>query len=359
LSNNRLVRAPSALFSLEHLTYLSLRNNQITKLPPSISELRNLRELNLSLNRLHYLPGELLRLLEFPSALSSLHVHPNPFWRLQNGLPPRPEPSDTIYSENKGDVLIPKGSLPFFEGREMALFVVQDRRSAEEICQQVVDCQAQCAWQAAIAARSPIQYSDSCGSILSKFCLPCVETDDNPQSSRSGGKQQAAIETEDLSLPAVPRIPGRGYDNVKKPSGVLSLYELALKSASRASQTWDLISCLPPEAPASIRKSIEQIASQSALNGNSGCLPCFACGRQVIAPTAQWIEWWDISSKRDYTRNKPTWSLEPLSMNAVENAVPFLKRGCSWKCVPKPMEVWQYMPGTLRFQSVKTAESSE
>jgi hypothetical protein len=356
LSNNRLVHAPSALFSLKHLTYLSLRNNQITQLPPSIGELHNLRELNLSLNRLHYLPGELLHLLEFPSALSSLHVHPNPFWTPQSGLPPRPEPSDTVYSENRGDVLIPKGSLPFFEGREMALFVVQDKRSAEEICQQVVDCQAQCAWQAAIVARSPVQYSDSCGSILSKFRLPYIETEDNPQSGESGGKEQVVIETEDLSLPAVLHIPSRASDIINKPSRVLSLYELAMKSASRASQTWDLTSCLPRHAPASIRKSIERISSQSMLSGSSGCLPCSTCGRQVMTPTAQWIEWWDITSKREYSRNQAMWALEPLSMDAIENAVPFLKRGCSWKCIPKPMEVWQYKPGILRFQSARVAE---
>ncbi|KAI1818591.1 hypothetical protein GGS20DRAFT_194260 [Poronia punctata] len=344
LSNNRLIRAPSALFNLEHLTYLSLRNNAIIDIPPAIGNLRHLRELNLSLNRLRYLPGELLGLLQFPSALTSLHIHPNPFHRLMSDLPPHRGPSDRACSE--GDVLIPKGSLPFFEGKDMELFVVQDRRTADEILQQMVDCEAQCAWQAAIVGRSPVEYSDSSGTILSRFRLPWNGSDD------AQSEQHVILETDDLSTASTPHVPGRAPTNADRPSRVLSLFELALKSASRASKTWDLAACLTPQTPTNIRKGIERIASQSSWNGNSGCLPCSTCGRQVVTPTAQWIEWWDISSNRSYSRNKSTWTLDPLSMNATENAVPFLKRACSWGCGPKAMEVGQCLPGTLRFHTL-------
>ncbi|KAI8624908.1 hypothetical protein F5Y19DRAFT_467457 [Xylariaceae sp. FL1651] len=319
LSNNRLTRAPGSLFRLEHLTYLSLRNNQISELPASISQLCNLRELNLSLNRLRYLPGELLNLFKYPSALASIRIHPNPFYRPEGCLPPRPEPGDVIYDERRGDVLVPSRCL----GTSWV-------------------------WQAAILARSPVQYCDSRGSALSKFRLPGAEPEDHDQLNEFGEKQHVALQTEDLSLTSVPDFPSRNSDTQSyRPSHVLPLYELALKSASRAAQTWDLSSCLPLHAPPSLFKSIERVAEQSELNSNAGAVPCSICGRQVITPTVQWIEWWDIS-KWEY---EPV--LRPLSMDAHENAIPFLKRGCSWNCTPKPMRVGQRAPGSLQFELTK------
>ncbi|KAI3326899.1 hypothetical protein HD806DRAFT_531495 [Xylariaceae sp. AK1471] len=360
LSNNRLTRAPGALYNLEHLTYLSLRNNQISELPPSIGRLCNLRELNLSLNRLRYLPGELLSLLKFPSALSSLHIHPNPFHRPESRLPPRPNPSGVIYDESHGDVFIPSKYLPLFHGDSIAMFISQDDRSAEEIREQFdllaekinrqyVDTANSCAWHVALLARSLVQYSDSRGSVLSKFRFPCEQREGDVQPREFGEKQQAILQTESLSASSVPRLAGRASDTPSKPSHVLSLFELALKSASRAAQTWDLASCLPPQAPSSVLRSIDRIVAQSALNGDSGTLPCSICGRQITTPTVQWIEWWDIS-KWEQRPLGPKWALEPLSMNANENAIPFLKRGCSWNCTPKPMKIGQCIPGTLRFQ---------
>jgi hypothetical protein len=364
LSNNRLARAPSALFNLEHLTYLSLRNNQILELPPSIGKLRNLRELNISLNRLRYLPGELLSLLKFPSALSSLHIHPNPFHRPEGclPLPPRPMPEGGVYSESHGDVFIPSRHLPMFPSDNVTMFVTQDDRSAEEICRQFhllagkddgQYAETAGAWHVALLTRSQVQYSDSCGSVLSKFRLPCEQSED-VQSRGFGEGQQVTLQTEDPSVFSVPCLTGRLPDDPSQPSHVLTLFELALKSASRAAQTWDLASCLPPQAPSSVLRSIDRIMAQTAFNGNSGTLPCSICGRQVTTPTAQWIEWWDISKWEHRPRPGGSqgheWAPEPLSINPNEYAIPFLKRGCSWNCTPRPMKIGQCMPGTLQFQ---------
>ncbi|KAI0913456.1 hypothetical protein F4823DRAFT_41407 [Ustulina deusta] len=334
LSNNRLTRAPGALFNLEHLTYLSLRNNKISQLPPSIGKLRNLRELNLSLNRLRYLPGELLRLLEFPSVLSSLHIHPNPFHRPES-FPRHPKPAVREVT------LLPPRRIPIFKEKGSTLFVSLDNHSEANITAPVTSS----AWQILLLARSPVQYSDSRGSVLSRFHLPCEESDDHAQSRGSEERQAVTLQTEDVSLRSEPHLQGRVPNVPSKPSHVLSLFELASKSASRAAQIWDLASYFPPQAPSSVLRSIERIAAQSALNGNSGTLPCSMCGRQITTPTAQWIEWWDIS-KTEHNG----WGaviLEPLSMNAGENAIPFLKRGCSWNCVPKSMEAGQCAPGSV------------
>ncbi|KAI1821416.1 hypothetical protein F4861DRAFT_469183 [Xylaria intraflava] len=338
LSNNRLLRAPGDLFNLEHLTYLSLRNNQLRELPPSIGKLRNLRELNLSLNRFCYLPGELLSLLKFPSTLVSLHVHPNPFYTPEGGLLSHPKSSYEVRTADDEAIRLKYG--------EAEMFVTPDGRSADELRQWAFNTWPLYSWQAALLARSPVQYSDSRGSVLSRFRLPCEQQDNYTQSEEYEG-QHVTIVTEDVSRLSVPDFPGRLSDAPSKSSQVLSLFELALKSASRAAQTWDLASHLPPEAPSMILRSIERVAAQSALNGNSGTLPCSMCGRHITTPIAQWIEWWDIS-KGQFAPFGATGAPEPLSMNANENAIPFLKRGCSQHCVPKVMAVGQFAPGILR-----------
>ncbi|KAI0551464.1 hypothetical protein F4679DRAFT_572344 [Xylaria curta] len=322
LSNNKLTRAPGALFNLEHLTYLSLRNNRISELPPSIGNLRSLRELNLSLNCLRYLPGELLSLLKFPSTLASLHIHPNPFYRPETKFPLTLEDYDLLYAE--------------------------DGRNREEILRQAIWADSY-KWQVALLARSSVQYSDSRGSVLSRFHLPCETLGSHDQPGAPGENQHVTLQTESVSALSVPNLAGRASITSSKPSRVLSLFELASKSASSAAQTWDLTSYLPPQAPSSLLQTIDRIQAQSTLNGNLGTLPCSICGRQIVTPLTQWIEWWDIS-KLEVPRGL-TYRLvpEPLSMDANENAIPFLKRGCSWSCVPKPMEVGQCAPGTVLF----------
>ncbi|KAI0400943.1 hypothetical protein F4802DRAFT_609792 [Xylaria palmicola] len=347
LSNNRLARAPGALFNLEHLTYLSLRNNQISELPPCIGKLRNLRELNLAINNLRYLPGELLNLLKFPSVLSSIRTHPNPFYRPDSRPPPCPELRTIASNGEHGDVPIPPSHIPLSDG-EHVLYISPDSRLTEEIHQQMLSAVAPCRWRVVLLARSPVQYSDSRGSVLSRFQLPCEDLDNAAHPGEPEGQQNITLETEDVSVLSTPHIPGRVSDTLPTSSHVLSLYELALKSASRAAQTWDLASYLPPQAPQSILRSIGRLKVQSASNGNLGSLPCSTCERQIITPLAQWIEWWDISKQIGISGDgKPI--LDPLSMDANENVVPFLKRGCSWNCIPKDMEFGQCAPGTLLF----------
>ncbi|KAF2965577.1 hypothetical protein GQX73_g7975 [Xylaria multiplex] len=198
LSNNRLTRAPGALFNLEHLTYLSLRNNQISELPPSIGKLRNLRELNLSLNRLHYLPGELLHLLKYPSVLSSLHVHPNPFDQPESLR--LPEPSDMIRDDGRTDNIILPGFIPLFEGEDLILLVSPNGRSAEDVNQQMSNISlTPSAWQVRLLARSPVQYNDS--RVGPNFLFPPTSTAKRAANRRSNcGAERFKRQFRDVAL---------------------------------------------------------------------------------------------------------------------------------------------------------------
>lgn len=231
LSNNRLTRAPGALFNLEHLTYLSLRNNEISELPPSVGQLRNLQELNISLNRLRYLPGELLGLLGFSSILSSLHIHPNPFYRPETF--PTLKPGEEFQDEDVPDLTAIRPAFLDYNGR----LATTGDQSPEQVQRHVSAGAGVSAWRLFLVARSPVQYSDSRGSVLSKFRLPSDYEGSVSPSEESEQKQQLTLQTEDVDQQSTPYLSGRVSDGPSKPSHVLSLFELALKSASRAAQT--------------------------------------------------------------------------------------------------------------------------
>lgn len=53
---------------------------------------------------------------------------------------------------------------------------------------------------------------------------------------------------------------------------------------------------------------------------------CSVCGRNFIVPRTEWIEWWDCSIyETSMKQREPNEKLRPL---------PFIRRGCSWGCVP-------------------------
>ncbi|KAI2637886.1 hypothetical protein GGS26DRAFT_431549 [Hypomontagnella submonticulosa] len=344
LSNNPLRCAPGALFNLENLTILSLRNTEISELPPCIGNLRNLKDLNVSLTRLRYLPGELLDLMKFPSKLESLNIHPNPFHR----------PDDFEYTSAVGDdwdesctsdPMLVHGKLINRLGQIRHVWFDKQFPLATYPSTSTVQGQPPLLWETRAIARSPVQYSDSRGVVVSKFKLPKPSPTEFEQNSTLN------LQTEDLgSSPAPPysrRDLAKGPGN---PSRVPSLFEVALQSCAKSGQLSGLSKLLPSDAPPHMAEILDQIADQSEQNGNYGHLPCSVCGRQVVVPTAQWIEWWQISHITAAEADPPILAIEPLS-NSIERsevAVPFLRRGCSWKCVPKPMKAGQRLPGNLR-----------
>ncbi|OTA93183.1 hypothetical protein M434DRAFT_40095, partial [Hypoxylon sp. CO27-5] len=296
LSNNPLLRVPGALFSLEHLTVLSLRNTEIIELPPSIGKMRNLETLNLSLARLRCLPWELLDLMRFPSKLRTLNIHPSPFYL--------PDKFAAKKDQNAEDG-----------------FVVQPEwlDSESEMDNAI--------WDVRTFARSPVQYHDGRGHIISKFQLPQSRPIGSPSNST------ITIETEDLSSPPTPPPAlGRSKRHQSAPSGkqsrVLSLSELALRSCARAGRLRELQDCLPENAPPHLVSLVEQIADRSEQNADSGELPCSVCGRRVLIPMAQWIEWCSVAHFDPATK---TWATKA---SGEAEYIPFLRRGCSWGCLP-------------------------
>ncbi|KAI0595278.1 hypothetical protein F4775DRAFT_382867 [Biscogniauxia sp. FL1348] len=346
LYDNPLLRAPGALFNLDYLTVLSLRNTKITELPPSIGNLRNLQSLNLSLNRLRYLPAELLDLMKYPSKLEHLSIHPNPFYQ-PSSLPQLQdivEEARGVQEEAAAFTLIHESTSP--DGTIDRFWIStgdQFPGAAEHLS---IDDTEFSAWRATILGRSPVQYNDSRGVVLSKFQLPQQERTGSGSPISVGN---VTIETEDLTSPPAPARPSRDQAiwNTEQ-SRVFSLFELALQSCSRTAQLRGLPSYLPSQTPPHFTRVLDRVAEQSEENANLGDVPCSICKRGVMMPTAQWIEWWDLSVSI-MNQKGPLKTRLPLSSQRDERAVPFLRRGCSWRCVPKPMKFGQWLPGVVKW----------
>ncbi|KAI1137399.1 hypothetical protein F5Y05DRAFT_69598 [Hypoxylon sp. FL0543] len=336
LSNNPLVHAPGALFNLENLTVLSLRNTAIAELPPSIGKLRNLETLNLSLARLRCLPWELLDLMRFPSKLRTLNVHPNPFYLPDKFTTERdPDAEKAI-----GDAVVLPVKLERDDGTIEQLWLNKEDGFIVE--PEWLDSESEVdstMWDVRTVARSRIQYHDGRGFILSNFQLPQSRPVDSPSNSI------ITLETENLSTPPAPP-PTLGRSRRYQPtsgkqSRVFSLSQLALLSCARAGRLRELESYLPANAPMHLVELVEQLAERSEQNGNSGELPCSVCGRPMLVPLAQWIEWCSVAR---FDHEAKAWRVKATKEAGY---IPFLRRGCSWGCLPKPKKPWQSLPGTV------------
>ncbi|KAI0153586.1 leucine rich repeat family protein [Pestalotiopsis sp. NC0098] len=349
LSQNPLNRVPGALFNLEFLTYLTLRNAKLTEIPPAIGNLRNLQTLNISLNRLRCLPGEILDLVSYPSKLKTLMLHSNHFYSFagdnftrETEAPKKPYavqhqlvPSGTEESEwtNTDDVLSLGERFIEDENSTLKLWLNRADGLAEDSAYPNIAKHRNWTWRARIVARTPVQFEDSRGVVMSKYQLPDHKT-------TSPG---AELATEDLAhAPSTPLAGSSGKNG--KASRVPSLLELALKSCSRTTQLPHLPSYLPEDAPAHLPDVLRRIAAQAEANADTGDLPCSKCRKRVIVPVAQWIEWWQLHKLRFHSEIV-------LGSTIFDNngTVPFLKRACSYACLPEATETGALLPRTVRY----------
>ncbi|KAI1872272.1 hypothetical protein JX265_001596 [Neoarthrinium moseri] len=326
LAQNPLRRAPGALFNLEFLTVLSLRNTKITELSPSLGNLRNLKSLNVSLCRLRCLPGELLELMTYPSKLEDLLLDPNPFYQPDTDDNPIPDLDPELFEDSKDIILLHEQTL----NNTAVLRTWLDKRDGlgDGVQDSLSDLTS--TWRARIVARSPVQFMNSRGAIISKFHLPSAQSD------------LKVLETEDLTLP--PSLPtSMAHSSTGEASRVPSLLELALKSCSQTSQLPLLPAYLPDDAPPHLSELLRRIVVQQQTNANLGDLPCSNCRRRTIMPVGQWVEWW-------YTArvSLATGQVGPMVEDSARKAVPYMKRACSLGCLPQPRKVGAHFPGTVR-----------
>lgn len=308
MANNRLTRVPGTLFDIENLVDLSLRHNKLTELPPAVAKCRNLRSLNLSFNRLRYLPFELVERLPM---LDTLNLVGNDFYE--------PEPSST-----KGWLRdlkpLPISELPDY----LKVRFLRNVQQVGEHDEPSIKCLV--AWY---LGRGAVQYTDTVGRIYSSFRVPLA----------GGERNQILTQEHDEQIGPLARCQGESQSRIGSNQGISrvpSLVELCARSLARSGRPEDFAD-LATEAD--ILSTAITAAAKSRYDDGQQCA---VCKKFFVIPRTQWIEFFYHDRGifgglgREQTPSQISADLTsiPSRDKILENLIPCLRTGCSWKCIP-------------------------
>ncbi|KAK0671230.1 hypothetical protein QBC41DRAFT_316210 [Cercophora samala] len=168
--------------------------------------------------------------------------------------------------------------------------------------------------------RTPVEFLGSNGRVYSRFRLP-LSDEDLAESISS-----LELEVEDPSELEMPENVSYSEQDdhsnrLFNPKGARSLFEYALKTLTRLPEPeleevnyWlEVDEGYPEGVGATLNKA-------AAAQRSGGGLTCSVCSRGMVIPLTRWVEFHKASANTKLER---------------ELLVPFLKVGCSWKCVPE------------------------
>jgi hypothetical protein len=291
LSNNELTRLPGAIFNIEHLTVLSLRGNRLEEIPSSIGQLRNLHTLNIASNKLRYLPGSLLKLLH-SRQMKDFIYHSNPFIC----------PAKDFEIPPLGKLIIPTWAVAL----PTAVYL----------------------------ARTAVQYLNASGHsvtgeelLLAEPYTPLLvcdvlEEDGMGQEGSKDDKDEGTQIEDNVDYAATPTSSSPRYPEGSFTGRVPCLVELALRSCYRSSQLLEITRMLDKNQFGPL---LTKLLRGMEIQKSEGGRVCCNCSHAFVMPMTQWVEFWDPAAI-------PTKCAE---------AVPFLKQGCSWSCLPSKQNVSQ------------------
>lgn len=334
LTRNILTVLPKEVFDLHGLKVLSLRHNKLTEIPPAIGKLSLLQDLNVAGNRLQHLPWEILNLIR-DGELKQLTVHPNRFidideyeiasWHCDveesrmRELEVIGDGDDTLPTTTTNDNGIGNGRDEHDVNNYNNTNFLRKLRARTYSAQSPPEE----AWKPFLVAKSVLEHFDEEGKPVSP----------SPSSSSS--------------LLSSLR---KDYTNQTPPSRVPSLREVALQACIRS-----------PHLPRFLEEELEgEASSESHLHHththahahtntntnthtytdpilrlllkakqvrDTGEKRCSVCNRAFVIDRVRWIEWWDCIPFENGSKSprKSGQNLYPL---------PFLRRGCSWGCLP-------------------------
>ncbi|PKS09429.1 hypothetical protein jhhlp_004044 [Lomentospora prolificans] len=264
---------------------LFLANNRLAKVPGSIFNLENLTLLSLRGNRIEELPdsiGNLRKLRELNVSQNRLRFLPSSLLKLLG-----PDSKLIALSVQLNPLLQLDPS-----------FIARAREIDDAI-----DSTKISAITAYFVARSGVQYMASNGKRIN-------ETD-------------LAIPIDEDSAMATPQKPEVPDNTCRAPS----LMELTLRKCYHSSMLRELPDYLPDDSFQALREQLRNVLEQREAGG----MHCAICGRHLITPAAQWIEWWGIKY------NSPVGPQLPRLHDP--DVVPFLNVGCSLACSPRKIKV--------------------
>ncbi|KAL8882915.1 MAG: hypothetical protein Q9192_007502, partial [Flavoplaca navasiana] len=144
---------------------------------------------------------------------------------------------------------------------------------------------------------------------------------------------------------AEPGIPNPVNQDYPKQSGkVPSLFETSLRACSKLPELSELPYLIPQDGPDTVRSNLMRTWKLKQEGGQR----CSVCKSIYIVPRTQWIEWWqwprggppdfftiDSPFPTMMDMSKPIPHCNP-SAGVDTSVVAFIRRGCSWSCVPEP-----------------------
>lgn len=108
-------------------------------------------------------------------------------------------------------------------------------------------------------------------------------------------------------------------------SRVPSLRELALLECNKAPYLDQFLA--DDATSAGYPEPVIELLRKAISVRNAGGMACSVCHRSFVIPRTQWIEWWDCTTYENGLKS-------PRASGADLRPLPFLRRGCSWGCVP-------------------------
>ncbi|KAF2440933.1 hypothetical protein P171DRAFT_434662 [Karstenula rhodostoma CBS 690.94] len=317
LSWNKLRYLSPTVFQLQHLTTLTLRNNCIESVPPHIKDLTSLQTLDLCYNSIRELPCELLALcaMSGPGRLTRLELAGNPIYGFNDNKLSRlflhqcsttEIPPEFMYTasgqhrrvQNRRELLQKATNMDWsaFEGHHMYTPPpVKGNTSNPNVFDDKLF----------LVCRTAASYYDQTGWLLRNS--PVLPT----QQKLAPSYAQPSCVTH--TPPSPGSAPEVWFDRPSS-SKVLSLATLSLVRAYKTEPDRvreEIEYCVGGSVPPQV-EALLAIAQENEISMFRPLRSCHCCGKDYIAPRAEWIEGWFFQ----------------------QQIVPIRVAVCSWACVP-------------------------
>jgi Leucine-rich repeat (LRR) protein len=394
LNNNALLDLPPSLWSYIGIQDLSISNNNLSQLPANIYELRSLASLNVNGNRLRWLPGELIDLI-FASETEVLKIFAQRNPLLQpfsyvglrsiitgdkggqgigsHGVPLIPNnvvdvkarmsrikeimPGKDLTKSSRDLLRLQQRWLCRMYEHYLALPEMiwlgpsrQDRRKWTEHDEQAIlakwyGLRARYSFplETAFCNMYQVAYKTLCHQTIRMAATPVCYLDisGRPINAKVMLPSEIPMDQTVLSaqLLAVPMTVFKDFsgqsleDRVPHPQSqscpvtqkprVHSLFSRSLASASTVPELHQLPSLLPEDTSDSVRRGLDHALQARREGGRT----CYACKRVYVVPRAEWLEYHVLSNTFEDERY--------VDAGFEDLFVPFLRRVCSWGCVPQ------------------------
>lgn len=285
LASNNFSVLPKELCTIQSLTQISLRNNAFSELPLALSTCPNLGTINIAQNHFRYLPFAFLKAYNCRHMIYDITFHPNPFV-----IPEHVKAHISAIENPQTTSLAPLHKPPL--GLDIHGITGSKDGSG---------------WLV-YSFRTETRFLDAYGTRITGPIFPFDDPDG----------------------PSVTSIPAVGIDDIPTPPSVVSrapsLSEIAIRACVKHPQLHDLPEFLPQDSPDKVKRILDLAITVNY----SGSRTCSVCEKSFVVPRTEWIEWWHVKDVLLPYLGQGVWGVRDLE----ERHIPFMRHGCSWKCVP-------------------------